>query len=178
MGADTPTPTTERPVLRRVSTANAGCLHRISNEPAVRRYLWGDEPVSEAAIRDLIRQSLRGFLDENVGLFGIRFRSDEALLGFCGFVPLEGMDEPELGYGLTLKAWGAGIAAEASRACLRYAFEELGFGRVIAGAEPLNRVSLRVLEKPGTGPVGYPNPRFPDEPYYAINREDLASRQR
>lgn len=178
MELDAPTLTTGRLVFRPVSTADAGRLHGISNEPAVRRYLWDDEPVSEAAIQDLIHQSLRAFLDDNIGLFGIRLRDDEALLGFCGFLLLEGMDEPEVGYGLTPEFWGAGIATEASRACFRYAFEEVGIRRVIAGADPPNVASLRVLEKLGMGPIGYPNPRLPDEPYYAISRGDFISRQR
>jgi len=64
------------------------------------------------------------FSEEGVGLFGVRMHGSENLLGFCGFVRLEGMEEMELGYELTQKVWGRGLATEASRACLRYAFEK------------------------------------------------------
>ena len=94
------------------------------------------------------------FSDENIGLFGVRMRGNEDLLGFCGFVRLEGMEEMELGYELTQKVWGRGLATEASRACLRYAFEKAGLERVIAGADTLNGASLRVIEKLGMRPVG------------------------
>jgi len=169
---------TERLGLRPLSGADADALHRISNEPLVRRYLWDDEPVSEAAIRGVIGQSERMFSEDGIGLFGVRFRGDDALLlGFCGLVRLEGMDEPELGYELTPEVWGRGLATEAARACIRYAFEVVGFGRVIAGADAPNAASLRVIEKLGMKPLGFPNPNAPREPYYVMYREEfLASR--
>jgi [ribosomal protein S5]-alanine N-acetyltransferase len=34
------------------------------------------------------------FSEEGIGLFGVRMRGSEDLLGFCGFVGLEGMEEP------------------------------------------------------------------------------------
>jgi RimJ/RimL family protein N-acetyltransferase len=94
------------------------CLHRISNEPNVRLYLWDGELISEATIKGLIAQSDHMFSEEKIGLFGIRMRGREDLLGFCGFVRLGGMEEPELWYELTQKVWGSrGIATEAARAC-------------------------------------------------------------
>ncbi len=168
-----PTLETERLVLRPLSADDADALHRISNEPNVRLYLWDDEPVPEATIGDLIAQSVRMFSEENIGLFGVRMRGSEDLLGFCGFVRLEGMEEPELGYELTSEVWGRGLATEASRACLRYAFAEAGLGRVIAGADAPNGASLRVIEKLGMKPLGNINPNAPDEPYHALYREEF-----
>ena len=174
MRSDTLTLTTGRLVLRPIFAADAERLHRISNEPAVRRYLWDDEPVSETAIQGLIAQSRRAFLDENVGLFGVRLRGYDDLLGLCGFVRLEGMKEMELVYELTREVWGRGIATEAARACLGFVFEEVGFERVIAGADPPNVASLRVIEKLGMKPAGNLNSKVPNEPYYALSRQDFA----
>ena len=55
---------TDRLTLRPLTGGDAPALHRISNEPAVRRYLWDDQPVLEAGIRDLIEQSTRMFSEE------------------------------------------------------------------------------------------------------------------
>ena len=106
-------------------------------------------------------------------MFGVRRRRSEDLIGFCGFVRLEGMEEPELAYELTQAAWGDGLATEASLACLRYAFEDAGLERVIAGADAENVASLRVMEKLGMRYVGTPNPGAPQESYYAVYREDF-----
>lgn len=171
-GRTAPSLQTERLTLRPLEADDLDDLHRISNEPGVRRYLWDDEPVSEAAIRDLIAQSRRTFISQNVGLFGVRLRGGENLLGFCGFVRLEGMNELELAYELTASAWGRGIATEAALACVRYAFEA-GLERVIAGADPPNVASLRVIEKLGMKPAGNLNPHAPDEPYYALYRTEF-----
>ena len=92
---------TGRLVLRPLSADDVDPLHRISNEPMVRLYLWDDESVSEATIKGLIAHSDRMFSKEKIGLFGVRLRGREDLLGFCGFVCLQGMEEPELCYELT-----------------------------------------------------------------------------
>ena len=130
----------------------------------MRLYLWDGEPVSEATIEGLIVQSDRMFSEGKIGVFGVRMRGSEAPLGFSGFVRLGGMEEPELWYELTQKAWGRGIATEAAWACVRYAFEEVGIERVIAGADAPSTASLRVMEKLGMKYVGNINARAPEEP--------------
>ena len=111
------------------------------------------------------------FSEKGVGLFSVRIRGDEELIGFCGFVQLEGMEEMELSYGLTREVWGRGLATEASRVCLRFAFEEAGLERAIAGADASNGGSLRVIEKLGMRHVVRINPKVPAEPYQALYRE-------
>jgi ribosomal-protein-alanine N-acetyltransferase len=168
-----PTLETERLVLRPLSADEADSLHRISNEPNVRLCLWDNEHISEATLKGFIAQSDRMFSKERIGLFGVRMRGREDLLGFCGFVRLGGMAEPELWYELTEKVWGKGIATEAAQACVRYAFEEVGMERVIAGADAPNTASLRVIEKLGMKYLGNINPSAPEEPYFALYRESF-----
>ena len=172
---NTPTLETGRLLLRPLSAAEADSLHRISNEPNVRLHLWDDEAVSEATIKGLIAQSDRMFSKEEIGVFGVRMRAREDLLGFCGFVRLGGMKEPELWYELTERVWGCGLATEAAWACVRYAFEEVGLERVIAGADAPNTVSLRVIEKLGMRYLGNINPSAPKVPYFALDREDFSA---
>jgi RimJ/RimL family protein N-acetyltransferase len=167
---------TDRLVLRPIETGDADALHRISNEPAVRRYLWDNRPVQKATIRDIISESSTMFADEGIGLFGVRRRGRENLIGFCGFVRLEGMDEPELAYELRQGTWGEGIATEVSCVCLRHAFEEVALERVIAGADPENVASQRVIEKLGMRPVGPLNPNVPEASYYVVYRGEFLSR--
>jgi ribosomal-protein-alanine N-acetyltransferase len=171
--SDTTQVETNRLVLRPVRPNDAAALHRISNEPGVRRYLWDDEPVEEATIRAVISQSVRMFSERGIGLFGVRRHGSEDLIGFCGLVQLEGMEEPELAYELTRDAWSNGLATEASLACLRHAFGDAGLERVIAGSDAENVASLRVIEKLGMRLVGSLNPSAPQESYYAVYREDF-----
>jgi RimJ/RimL family protein N-acetyltransferase len=176
MGSDAPTLETARLVLRLIAADDAAALHRISNEPGVRRFLWDDEPVEKATIQDLISQSTRMFSTEGLGLFGIRRRGSESLIGFCGLVRLVDMKEPELAFELTQRAWGEGLATEASISCLRHAFAGVGLERVIAGVDAENAASARVIEKLGMRTIGRVNPNVPEASYYAVYREEFLSR--
>jgi RimJ/RimL family protein N-acetyltransferase len=176
MGSDTPTLKSDRLVLRPIAGDDVAALHRISNEPGVRRFLWDGEPVEEATIRDLISRSTMMFSAEGIGLFGIRRRGSEDLIGSCGLVRLAGMNEPELAFELTQGAWGEGLATEASIACLHYAFAGVGLGRVIVGVDAENATSVRVIEKLGMRTTGRLNPNAPDASYYAVYREEFLSR--
>jgi [ribosomal protein S5]-alanine N-acetyltransferase len=92
---------TERLVLHPLSEADLDALHRISNDLLVRRYLWDGEPVSMVTIEVIFAQSVREFAEKGVGLFGIRLRGEEKLLGLCGFRSLENTVEIELAYELS-----------------------------------------------------------------------------
>jgi RimJ/RimL family protein N-acetyltransferase len=58
-------------------------------------------------------------------------------------------DEYEVGWVVAVDARGAGIATEAGRAAIDYAFRELGADEVIAYTSPGNAASLRVIDKLG-----------------------------
>ncbi len=72
---------------------------------------------------------------------------DGALIGMCGLDPRQ--DGGELGYWLGVPFWGRGLATEAARAVIDYAFAELGHEVLSSGARVSNPASRRVLEKCG-----------------------------
>ena len=171
-GARAPEIETRRLVLRSLSRSDTDALRRISNEPLVRRYLWDDEPVSGEKIEEMIDQSARMFSEEGVGLFGVRLRGGEELVGLCGFMrDADGPGEVELVYELVPELWGRGIATEAARACLRHAFLEAGLDRVVASVDAPNVASSRVIEKLGMKPVGALRSR-PGVEYFALDKRN------
>ena len=95
-------------------------------------------------------QRSRGF-----SLWAVEERGTGSLLGDCGLQPLEHLGpEIEVGYDLHPRAWGRGLATEAARAVMGYAFGALGLERVVAVVKPDNLASQRVLEKAGLRPIG------------------------
>ena len=74
----------------------------------------------------------------------------------------------ELGYHLRRQYWGMGLAEEAGRAVVNFAFENLGAKALFAGHHPQNLTSRRVLEKLGFRftheelypPTGLMNPSY------------------
>ncbi len=65
------------------------------------------------------------------------------------YIPRLRQRTAELGYMLRRDAWGRGIATEATRLLLDFAFGELGFHRVFAVVDEDHAASIRVLEKLG-----------------------------
>jgi RimJ/RimL family protein N-acetyltransferase len=68
-----------------------------------------------------------------------------ALIGACGLD--RRADDVELGYWLGVPYWGRGLATEAVRAVIDYAFDDLQHETLQAGARVSNPASRRVLEK-------------------------------
>jgi [ribosomal protein S5]-alanine N-acetyltransferase len=168
---DAPALETARLVLRPLAETELDAVHRVSNDPQVRRYLWDDQPVSRAAVEGVISRSLEAFAEGGFGLFGVRLRDgDGELVGYCGLLHLGVTERVELLYALLPDWWGRGLATEAARACLRFAFEEAGLESVVAGTDPPNSASLRVIEKLGMRPVGE---LLPGVPYFELKREDF-----
>jgi ribosomal-protein-alanine N-acetyltransferase len=79
----------------------------------------------------------------------------QAFIGWCG---LDYRDQtrpaPVLFYLLKASYWGKGLATEAARAVLGYAFGELGLDRVDGAAALENVASKRVMEKIGMRYLG------------------------
>lgn len=80
--------------------------------------------------------------------FAIRFHDNDRLLGMIGLDEVNGHDETEAGYWLDQAYWGQGIATEALKAVIRFAFQQ-GCHRVQARHFTFNPASGRVMEKAG-----------------------------
>ena len=77
----------------------------------------------------------------------------------------------EIGYWLGEEHWGRGIATEAARAMVGYAFANFSIRRLYAGAFEWNPASMRVLEKAGFMDIDIePTQELTDKMYGAIVR--------
>jgi ribosomal-protein-alanine N-acetyltransferase len=108
------------------------------------------------------REQTAAFLDkicarDRAGLpsqFGVIFRENSQLIGYCGFFAqiVDGVEELEIGYRIDPAYWNRGIATEAARAVRDYALNKLRLSRVISLIHPDNTASRRVAEKNGMTP--------------------------
>lgn len=82
-------------------------------------------------------------------------KKTQVIIGWCG---LDHLDKtranPVLFYLLKKRWWGQGLATEAARAVLGYAFGELRLPRIDSGAAYENSASKRVMEKLGMRYLG------------------------
>ena len=118
-------------------------LHRLWTDPEVRRYLWDDRIISADEAAEVVEASLQSH-----GMWVLRRKDSGEDVGFCGLREFDDPPQVEILYALFPEHWHQGLATEASREVLRYAFG-LGLDRVYAGADPPNETSFRVMERLG-----------------------------
>lgn len=162
---------TERLRLRPLTLDDVDELQRLWAEPGVRRYLWDDEVLPRGRVRAVVEQSVASFESEGFGLWAVRAREAEALIGFCGFWFFHDPPRLELVYGIAPSLWNRGLATEAARAVLGYGFGQLSFARIEASTDAANVASARVLERAGMSLREREPADGPAMLYYAVTRE-------
>ena len=166
---------TSRLMLRPFREEDEDGLHRLWNDPLVRRYLWDRRPVPLRVVRKHIARSQRSFQEYGFGHFTISpTGAAERTIGFVGLVPRKKLGYVELYFGLLPSYWGKGLATEAGRAVLRFGFEEIGLPQILAGADPPNTSSFRVMERLGMTFAGERRSGKLPVRYYRIRRENFA----
>jgi NAD-dependent deacetylase len=141
---------TARLSLRPLLPADLEAAHSLWTEADVRRFLWDDKIIPVEMAEDALGASARDFADRRFGLWGLHERdAPDALIGFCGLRTGGIASEPELLFGLRPSHWGRGLATEASRAVMDYAFGALGLPEVVAATDAPNERSARTLLRLG-----------------------------
>lgn len=144
-----PTLHTERTTLRALAEADAPALFEIFSDPEVMRYWSSPAHADERRTREMIASIERGFEERSVLQWGIERNADGRLLGTVTLMPAHRQPRAEFGFILGREHWGQGYAAEAQRAAIGFAFDELGLRRLEADADPANAASVRSLERLG-----------------------------
>jgi ribosomal-protein-alanine N-acetyltransferase len=78
-----------------------------------------------------------------------RERSSGELVGYCGLNRdrVEGEPVVEVGWSITPRRWGEGLAPEAARAAVDWGFQRAGLDRIVSFMLLDNLRSRRVMEK-------------------------------
>jgi len=159
-----------------------------SEDIALAGRLWGDPQVTalidargvldQGAIEERLLTEIR--LQKNYGIqyWPIFLIESGAFAGCAGVRPRD-LDQRvyELGFHICSDSWGKGLATEAARAVITFAFGPLGATALFAGHNPRNEASARVLSKLGfrhTHDELYP-PTGLQHPSYLLRPEDLSS---
>lgn len=162
---------TARLRLRPFATGDVDEVHRLWTEPGVRKYIWDDEVIPRAQAAAAIEESLAHFRDTGSGLWAAFPLEGREMLGFCGYWFFRDPPELELLYGVATGHWGKGIATEMSKAIIRYGFQELALGKIVASTDAPNVASVRVMEKSGMSFDRRKTINGLDTIFYSIERE-------
>ena len=140
----------ERVVLRVWRRDDAPAMFENFSDPTFMRY-W-----SRAVYADV--GEVRSYLDLQLAdlerfefyPWAITLQDDDKPIGNC---TLFGIDRDNrrclLGYGLTPALHGRGLAGEAVKLAISFAFDELGLDRIEADIDPCNEPSWRLVERLG-----------------------------
>lgn len=161
--------------LQPIADADLHDLHRHWTEPDVLRYLWDGKVVTQSQVAEIIRTSSELFDREAVGLWSLRSRESDDLLGCAGYWPFHEPAELELLVSLSARFWGRGFAREAAAALIDYAFTQLGWDYVQAAADEPNVRSLRLLQSLGMRPHRDVPGELGQILIYRISRDEFAS---
>ncbi|MEZ0090773.1 GNAT family N-acetyltransferase [Streptacidiphilus sp. EB129] len=144
---------TPRLVLRRWCDADVVPFAAINADPEVMRWIRDGSVQDEEQTRAGIEAWERRWEAEGFGLFAVEIRETGELAGFTGlavpnFLP-EVLPAVEVGWRLGQPFWGRGLATEAARAAVRYAFHERGLDRIVSIVQVGNSASERITVKLG-----------------------------
>jgi len=148
-----PVLTTARLTLRGFRESDLDAYAAIQADPEVMRHLGVGAAAGKPRTRDeswtgmalmMGQWALKGY-----GSFALEETASGRLVGRAGILHLAGWPEPELAYALAREAWGRGLAAEACRAILPWAFRATGAERIVSYVRPGNERSARLLARLG-----------------------------
>jgi ribosomal-protein-alanine N-acetyltransferase len=144
----------ERLLFRDHEPADVDAYCEMEADPEVRRYVGGAPRPRDAAERKF-HGSLHRPASDLLWMWATVYKPEGRYIGRCGVYPHFGSGgrtiaaEGTLAFYLARMYWGRGLATEAGRAFVDFAFDELRLSRVVAVVQVGNDASTRVLEKLG-----------------------------
>jgi ribosomal-protein-alanine N-acetyltransferase len=146
---------TRRLILRKFTPDDAEALYGIYHEPCVLKYFSHGPPDSVEAERAAIERHIEYYKRNGFGLWATILKESGELIGRCGLLSqqLDGIADVEIGYLLSPRFWGRGLASEAGRAICDFGFDSLGCPRLISIVNTRNIASQRVAAAIGMTPL-------------------------
>ena len=148
---------TERLVLRHFTPDDADVILELVNEPGWKKYI-GDRGVNalDDARKYIETVPLASYAKHAFGLWAVELKHDRSLIGMCGLIKRDTLDDVDLGFALLARFEGRGYAREAANATLAYARDHIGLTRVVAITTEDNDRSGILLKRVGMsyeGPI-------------------------
>jgi len=141
---------TERLILRSFREDDVDSMAQLLANPDFMRSHWAFLP---SANRPLLssRKSWAGIAPASRRSLPSSPRSEDAILGYCGFFyhPEHGIEDIEIGYRLHPDHWNRGLITEAARAVCDHGFRDWKLSRVYLALPSKNIPSRHVAEKNG-----------------------------
>lgn len=159
-----PTLETPRLILRPPVAGDFSSFCAFEADEETVKYLGGVK--SPSVVWRNLRTIAGGWHLDGFHFFSVIEKSTSRWIGRVGPICPEGWPGREVAWGLIASAWGKGYGREAASVCMDYAFDRLGWDRVIHTINPANIASVALARSLGSynqGPGRLPEP-FADVP--------------
>jgi ribosomal-protein-alanine N-acetyltransferase len=134
--------------FRQWSSADLPLAEALWGDPEVTRFIGG--PFSPQKIQDRLNTEIELCSKHNVQYWPIFRLESHEHAGCAGLRPYRPEDRIfELGVHLRPAYWGRGLAEEAARAVIKFAFENAGAKALFGGHHPANSASQHLISKLG-----------------------------
>lgn len=141
-----PTLKTERLILRRMEKSDYKDVFAYASDARVSEYLLWSPHTDISQTKSYLRNIDAKYKRAEFYDWGIVY--DGSLIGTVGFTSLDTANNVgEIGYVLSSKYWGLGIAVEAAERIIEFGFSQLNLDRIEARYMVENLASRRVLDK-------------------------------
>lgn len=142
--------TTERLALREERIADADFFFDlVHNVEAARFQTWDVADDRQVYAKGFV-EALNEQSNPARSTYEFAVEHGDSLVGYCGVrIENSAHRRAEMFYAYVPSVWGQGIATEAARRVVDFAFDDLGMHRIWASIHPENEASKRVLQKIG-----------------------------
>lgn len=155
----------ERLGFRRWKASDREPFTALNANPDVMEFF--PKTLSRAESDALVDRIEAHFEEKGYGLWAVERIEDGEFIGFIGLldvnfdIGIEGATE--IGWRLDRKFWKKGYATEGAKACLAYAFDELGKKEIYSFTSTVNTPSETVMKRIGMEKAGeFEHPRVPE----------------
>jgi RimJ/RimL family protein N-acetyltransferase len=137
-----------------LTSERLGFTHWLPGDLPLAQGLWGNAevtsliggPFAAEEVEQRLNREIASIRADNVQYWPVFLLESDQHAGCAGLRPYR-LDQQvyELGFHFRPEYWGLGLAQEAGRAVIAFAFEQLGASALFAGHHPDNAASARVL---------------------------------
>lgn len=147
---------TERLILRDMRRSDAKDMFEYSSNPKTTQYLLWDVHEDLDYTKLFISSVIAKYKTGGYNDWAIVYKDNGKMIGTCGFTRIDAENRvAEVGYVINPKYWNMGIATEAVKKVVAFAFDTLNMHRVEAKFMLGNDASLAVMKKVGMKLEGY-----------------------
>lgn len=141
---------TERLIIRWLNMDDANFILELLNSPGWLQFI-GDRGIrtAEEARDYIVNGPMSMYTRLRFGLYAVELKESLTLIGICGLIKRESLEDVDLGYAFLPGFWGKGYAYEAAKADVLYGKETLILNRLVAITTSDNHSSAKLLQKIG-----------------------------